>query len=275
MAYDTRNFYCGASNHLKCSADRRVDCCNCYRSMHSQDSNYLLIVGTGPICAYSPSVGGMVPPMLVNVAHVPGVSRHLVYVRLIADSGHEYSSDVNNIIISLMTEANIFAPSLGSLNYLNAFRSGPHEGDDACAVIASSLAPNLSAVDVNDFQGRYAYSDQSFLHKTAKHENTTLSSKLLQCKWCSERKGLRLSIKPYSRTRTQLIPLPVDEGDSVDDGRKGGLDFSSWRKGWRLHRPGAGIGPRVLHAPGRECLGLARTGTPVCRRGRGQSAGFQ
>lgn len=128
MGDDTWIFYFGSFRHFAYSTDGMLDYRECDHWMRNTDGNRLQIVGTGTFCAWFRSAGGVVPLVLliVNVAHVPDLMHHLSSPRLVADAGHKYSGIVTGITIALTTGAPVFAPSIGKLSYLDAFRSGPH-----------------------------------------------------------------------------------------------------------------------------------------------------
>lgn len=110
-------FDCGVSEYITYSVDGLLDYRECVRWMRTADGDRLPIVRTGSISAYFRPAAGAIHLILSNVAHVPGLSRHISSLSLVVDAGNKYAGDMNCIItITLTTETINFAPSVGELN---------------------------------------------------------------------------------------------------------------------------------------------------------------
>ena len=127
---------------------------------------------------------------LKNVAHVPGLSHHLLSLRLIADAGNSYVGTPEGIRVDFTKSGDtLFAPSLGQLNGLYAHRSDQACSDDyACAVLAPGVLPSPQVVNINDFHRSYGHAHEDLLRKTAKANGVQLQGQLEPCQGCSEAK---------------------------------------------------------------------------------------
>ena len=86
----------------------------CSRVLRCAGGNTFPIVGTGTLRISLRSGGGVVCVTLMNVAHVPGLSHHLLTVRRIADAGNKYIGTRKGIrIVFAKSGDEIFVPSYG------------------------------------------------------------------------------------------------------------------------------------------------------------------
>ena len=75
------------------------------------------IVVTGSLRISLRSGEGVVCVALVNVAHIPGLSHHILSLRRIADAGNKYIGTREGIrIVFAKSGDELFAPSCGQLN---------------------------------------------------------------------------------------------------------------------------------------------------------------
>ena len=96
----------------------------------------------------------------------------------------------------------MFAPSRGQLNGLYASRVSPPKRETlAHAVVARGVPQSLQIVDINDFHCAYAHIHEDLLRITTKQLGVQLRGELLPCQGCSEGKGLRKRVKPFTNNR--------------------------------------------------------------------------
>ena len=90
----------------------------CSRVLRCAGGNTFPIVGTDTLRLSLRSGEGVVCVTLINVAHVPGRSHHLLSLRRIADAEKKYSTreDIRNELTKYGDE--LFAPSYGQLHGL-------------------------------------------------------------------------------------------------------------------------------------------------------------
>ena len=139
---------------------------------------------------------------LENVAHVPGLSHHLFSLTRVADAGNTYTGSAEGIQINMKSGKKMFAPSRGQLNGLYASRVSPPKRDElAHAVIAPGAPQSPQIVDINDFHCAHAHMHEDLLRMTAKQLGVQLRGELLPCQGCSEAKGLRKGVKPFTHNR--------------------------------------------------------------------------
>ena len=85
------------------------------RVLRCAGGNTFPIVGTGTLRLPPRSGEGVVRVTLMNVAHVPGLSHHLLSLRRIADAGNKYIGTREGIrIVFAKPGDELFAPSCGS-----------------------------------------------------------------------------------------------------------------------------------------------------------------
>ena len=139
---------------------------------------------------------------LMNVAHVPGLSHHLLSLRRIADAGNKYIGTREGIrIVFAKSGDELFAPSCGQLNGLFGYRTDRSSEENVHAVIAPGARLTPSAADINEFHRSQGHMHEDLLCKTAKQIGVKLSGEVVPCQGCSEAKGIRKPIKPFTYTR--------------------------------------------------------------------------
>ena len=96
----------------------------CSRVLRCAGDNTCPIVGTGTLRLSLRSGQGVVRVTLMNVAHVPGLSHHLLSLRRIADAGNNYIGSREGIrIVFAKSGDELFAPSCRQLNGLFGYRT--------------------------------------------------------------------------------------------------------------------------------------------------------
>ena len=145
----------------------------------------------------------MVYVTLMDVAHVPGLSHHLLSLRHIADAGNKHIRTRKGIrIVFVKSGDELFAPSYGQLNCIFAYRTDTPNEEIVHAVNAPWGTPTRStAADINDFHCSHGHMHEDLLCKTAKQTGVKLVGQLAPCQGCSEAKGIRNPVKPVTRTR--------------------------------------------------------------------------
>ena len=140
---------------------------------------------------------------LMNIAHVPGLSYHLLSLRRIADAGNKYIGTREGIqIVFVKSGDELFVSSYGQLNGLFDYRTDRSSEENVHAVIAPWMRTTPStAVDMNDFHCSHGHMYKDLLRKTAKQIGVKLQGQLVPCRGCSEAKGIRKSVKPFTCTR--------------------------------------------------------------------------
>ncbi|CAN0386016.1 unnamed protein product, partial [Ascophyllum nodosum] len=106
----------GATGH--CTDDPRSleNYAECSRVLRCAGGNSFPIVGTGTLRLSLRSGEGVVCVTLINVAHVPDLSHHLLSLRRIADAGNKYIGTREGIrIVFAKSGDELFAPSRGQL----------------------------------------------------------------------------------------------------------------------------------------------------------------
>ena len=174
----------------------------CSRVLRCAGGNTFPIVGTGTLRLSLRSGEGVVCVTLMNVAHVPGLSHHLLSLRRIADAGNKYIGTREGIrIVFAQSGDELFAPSCGQLNGLFGYRTDRSSEENVHAVIAPRARLTPSAADINEFHRSQGHMHEDLLCKTAKQIGVKLSGEVVPCQGCSEAKGIRKPIKPFTYTR--------------------------------------------------------------------------
>ena len=120
---------------------------------------------------------------LVNIAHVPGLSYHLLSLRRIAAAGNKYIGTQEGIrIVFAKSSDELFVPSCGQLNGLFGYRTGRSSEENVHAVIAPGARPTPSiAADINKFHCSQGHMYEELLRKTAKQIGVKLQGKVVPC----------------------------------------------------------------------------------------------
>ena len=164
--------------------------------------NTFPIMGTGTLRLSLRSEEQVVCVMLMNVAHVPDLSRHLLSLRRIADAGNKYMCTREGIrIVFVKSGEELFAPSYGQLNGIFGCRTDRSSEEKVHAVIApgARLTPSTAA-DINGFHCFHCHMHEDLLRKTAKQVGVKLQGQLVPCQRYSEAKGIRRPVKStYTR----------------------------------------------------------------------------
>ena len=109
----------------------------------------------------------------------------------------------------------LFSPSIGQLNGLHGYRAD-QSNEHTHAVVVPRVIPSPLVVNTNDFHCSHGHSHEALLYKTAKKIGVKLEGELASCSGCSQAKGSRKPIKPYTTTRA------VKPGGRVFVGLAGG-----------------------------------------------------
>ena len=111
------------------------------------------IVGTGALRLSLRSGERVVCVALMNVAHFPGLSHHLLSLRRIADAGNKYIGTREGIrTVFAKSGDELLAPSCGQLNGLFGYRTDRSIEENVHAVIAPGARSTPStAADINEF----------------------------------------------------------------------------------------------------------------------------
>ena len=118
--------------------------------------------------------------ILMNVAHVPGLSHPLLSLRRIADEGNKYiGTREGTRIVFAKSSDQLFAPSCGQLNGLFSYRTDRSSEANVHAVIAPGPRPTPStAADINEFHCSHCHMHEDLLRKTAKQIGVKLQGQL-------------------------------------------------------------------------------------------------
>ena len=109
----------GVTGHFTCDPQLLENCAECSRVLRCTGGNTFPIVGIGTLRLSLRSEAGMVCVTLVNVAHVLGLSHHLLSLRRIADAWNKYIGTREGIRkVFTKSGDELFAPSLLLLLFL-------------------------------------------------------------------------------------------------------------------------------------------------------------
>ena len=146
---------------------------------------------------------GVVCVTLMNVAHVLGLSHHLLSLRRIADAGNKYIGTREGIrIVFAKSGDELFAPLCGQLNGIFGYRTDWSSKENVHAVTAPGARPTPStAADINEFHCSHSHTHEDLLRKTAKQIRVKLQGQVVPCQGCSEAKGIRKPVKSFTYTR--------------------------------------------------------------------------
>ena len=107
----------GATGHFTYNPRLIENYAECSRVLCCAGGSTFPIVGTSTLRIILRSGEGVVCLTLMNVAHVPGLSHHLLSLRRIADTGNKYIGTREGIrIVFAKSGDELFAPSYGQLN---------------------------------------------------------------------------------------------------------------------------------------------------------------
>ena len=137
----------------------------------------------------------------MNVAHVPGLSHHILLLKRVADARNKYIGTREGIrIVFAKSGDELFAPSYGQ--FLFDYRTDRSSEEKVRAGTASGARPSPStAADINGFYYSYVHMHEDLLRKEAKKFGVKLQGQLPPCQGCSEIKGIRKPAKPVASTR--------------------------------------------------------------------------
>ena len=189
----------GATGHFTYDPRLLENYDECSRVLRCAGGNTFPIVGTGTLRLSLRSAEGVVCVTLINVAHVPGLSHHLLSLRRIADAGNKYIGTREGIrIVFAKSGDELFAPSCGHLNGLFGYRTDRSSEENVHAVIAPRTRLTPSAADINEFHCSHGHM----------HEDLLRNSRDSWCpvKGARRRKGSE-SLSKHSPTHEQLSQL--------------------------------------------------------------------
>ena len=147
---------------------------------------------------------------LMNVAHVSGLSHHLLSLRRIADARNKYIVTLEGIrIVLTKSDDELLAPSCGQLNGLFGYRTDRSSEENVHAAIsAGARSTPSSAADINELHCSHIHLHEDLLRKTAKQIGLKLQGQLVPFKSARRRKRSgRLS--NHSPAYEQLSQLDV------------------------------------------------------------------
>ena len=128
----------GATGHFTYGPRLRENYAECSRVLRCAGGNTFLIMGTCTLRISLRSGEGMVCVTSMNVAHVPGLSHHLLSLRRIADAGNKYIGTQEGIrIVFAKSSDELFAPSYGQFNGIFGYSTDRSSEEKIHAVIAS------------------------------------------------------------------------------------------------------------------------------------------
>ena len=117
-------FDTGATGHFTHDPRLLENYAECSRVLRCARGNSFPIVGIGTLRISLRFGERVVCVTLMNVAHVPGLSHHLLSLRRIADAGNKYIGTREGIrIVFAKSGDELFAPSCGPLSGLLGYRT--------------------------------------------------------------------------------------------------------------------------------------------------------
>ena len=148
----------GATGHFTHDPRLLENYAECSRVLRCAGGNSFPIVGTGTLRLSLRSGEGVVCVTLMNVAHVPGLSHHLLSLRRIADAGNKYIGTREGIrVVFAKSGDELFAPSCGQLNGLFGYRTDRSSEENVHAVIAPGTRLTPSAADINELHCSHSH----------------------------------------------------------------------------------------------------------------------
>ena len=127
----------GASCHMSCSLTGMVNYRESNAYMRTASGARYPIEGYGDLSLTFRSSSGDVPLLLRNVAHIPSLNFHLLSLRAVADKGHTYTGNHEEITVFFSTGDTLFFSSVGRLNFLCAYHLGMLVDETAIATICA------------------------------------------------------------------------------------------------------------------------------------------
>ena len=193
----------GATDHFTYDPRLLENYAECSRVLRCAEGNTFPIVGTGTLRISLRSGEGVVCVTLMNVAHVPGLSHHLLSPRRIAHAGNKYIGTREYIrIIFAESDNELFAHSCGQLNSIFGYRTDRPSEENVHTVIATGARSTPStAADINEIYSSHGHMHKDLLRKTAKQIGVKLQGQLVPCQGCSEAKGTRKHAKSFTHIR--------------------------------------------------------------------------
>ena len=187
----------GATGHFTYDPRLLEIYAECSRVLRCAGGNTFPIVGTGTLRISLRSEEGVVFVTLMNVAHVPGLSHHLLSLRRFANMGKKYIGTREGIgKVFAKAGDGPCAPSYVQLNYIFGYRTDRSSEEKVHAVIAPGARPTPSiAADMNSFYCSHGHMHEDLLRKTAKQVEVKLQGQLAPCQGCSETKEIRKPVK--------------------------------------------------------------------------------
>ena len=145
---------------------------------------------------------------LMNVAHVPSFSHHLLSLRCIADARNKYIGTREGIgIVFAKSDNELFAPSYGQLNCLFGYRTERSSEENVHVVISSGARSTPStAANINELHCSHVHMHEDLLRKTVKQIGVELQGQLVPFKGARRRKGSG-SLSNHSPINEQLSQL--------------------------------------------------------------------
>ena len=127
----------------------------------------------------------------MNVAHVPGLSHHLLSLRRIADARNKHIGTREGIrIVFAKSGCELLAPSCGQLNGLFGYRTDRSSEENAHAVISpGARSTALTAADINELHCSRIHMHEDLLRKTTKQIGVKLQVQLVLFKGARRQKG--------------------------------------------------------------------------------------
>ena len=196
-------FDTGAAGRFAYNLQLLENYAECSRVLRCAGGNTSPIMGAGTLRLSLRSGEGVVCVTLMNVAHVPDLSHHLLSLRRITDAGNKYIGTREDIrIVFAKSGDELFAPSCGQLNGIFGYRTDRSSEENVHAVIAPGARPTPpSAADINEFHCSHGHMHEDLLRKTAKQIGVKLQGQLVPCQGCSEAKGIRKPVGPFTYIR--------------------------------------------------------------------------
>ena len=199
----------GAPTHMTPSADSMINYRNCNPKLRVADGSTRSIDGYRDINFVCQPGNDLVQVLITNVAHVPNLRYHLLFLPTFVKNGHTSERLPTRVVIRLSPERSILFPSSGTLYSLYGYRGHRSCRENTCTVLAPGQLPHKLRLTSTT--------------STARLENPTgylcarpLSSKGLPSREsCRSAKGAtwrRVSAKVSSRPHTRPDKKLVSRG---------------------------------------------------------------